>query len=232
MAITIQVRIINMNYQSFFSAIDFSNPLLYFEMFHIFLNPFLWNAIGQIEYKTRKISKLFGGNAKLAVYMVFIVIFSLGLSRNYLYKVIVDNSTQLDWNETLCNVIGYLFWGIGMTLVVSSSWRLGIIGTYDGDYVNFFYLIHVQFGLLFDEKITGFPYNLTDSPMYDGSTLNFLGHAFTHRSPVGFFLTLWVYIIYRIGCHFEDYYTNKIYSEAGRIKAQEKPKRQAKKKEF
>lgn len=62
--------------------------------------------------------------------------------------------------------------------------------------------------------------------MYDGSTLNFLGYALYYRSPVGLLLTFWVYLIYRIGLHFEDYYTYKIYSEAGRIKGENKPKKQ------
>lgn len=108
-------------------------------MFHIFLDPFLWNVLGQVEYKTKKISKLFGGNAKAAVYTIFVFIFTLGLSRNYLYKVVVDNQPQMEWNETVCKVLGYFFYTIGMILVVGSSWRLGIIGTYLGDYVKYFY---------------------------------------------------------------------------------------------
>lgn len=68
--------------------------------------------------------------------------------------------------------------------------------------------------------------------MYDGSTLNFLGHAILYRSPAGLFLTAWVYFIYRVGLYFEDYYTYKIYSEAGRIADEKKPKKtQPKKKE-
>jgi len=28
-----------------------------------------------------------------------------------------------------------------------------------------------------DKRITGFPFNVCDNPMYNGSTLNFLGYA-------------------------------------------------------
>jgi len=44
---------------------------------------------------------------------------------------------------------------------------LGITGTYLGDY----------FGILMKERITGFPFNVTDDPMYNGGTLLFLGYA-------------------------------------------------------
>ena len=107
-------------------------------MFHIFLDPFLWNVLGQYEYKTKKISKFFGGNAKLAVYCIFVFIFSLGLSRNYTYKVVVDSSAHMDWDETIFKVLGLISYAIGMTLVIGSSWRLGIVGTYLGDYVKLF----------------------------------------------------------------------------------------------
>lgn len=176
-------------------------------MFHIFLNPFLWNVIGRFEYRTKKISKLFHGNKKLAVYIIAIIIFSLGLSRNYLYKVVVDTQPKMDqWPDQLCTFLGYLFYSFGMLLVVSSSIRLGVVGTYMGDY----------FGLLFEEKITGFPYNVTKSPMYDGAVLNFLGHAFLYKSAAGMFLTAFVWLIYQIGLHFEDPFTEKIYAEAAK----------------
>ena len=82
-------------------------------MFHIFLNPFLWNVIGQFEYRTKKITKLFKGNKKLAVYIIAIIIFSLGLSRNYLYKVVVDKQPKMEsWNDQVCTFLGYLFYSI------------------------------------------------------------------------------------------------------------------------
>jgi len=44
-------------------------------------------------------------------------------------------------------------------------WALGITGTYLGDY----------FGILMDARVTGFPFNVLENPMYIGSTMNFLG---------------------------------------------------------
>lgn len=33
------------------------------------------------------------------------------------------------------------------------------------------------FGILMDEKVTGFPFNIIENPMYWGSTANYLGLA-------------------------------------------------------
>lgn len=33
------------------------------------------------------------------------------------------------------------------------------------------------FGILMDERVTGFPFNVCENPMYVGSTLNFLATA-------------------------------------------------------
>lgn len=48
-----------------------------------------------------------------------------------------------------------------------TAFRLGITGTYLGDY----------FGILMKERVTGFPFNVTDDPMYNGGSLLFLGYA-------------------------------------------------------
>lgn len=64
-------------------------------------------------------------------------------------------------------VLGAAFMAVGSILVASSMFRLGITGTYLGDYC----------GILMDARVTGFPFNVLSNPMYDGSTLNFLGMA-------------------------------------------------------
>ena len=56
---------------------------------------------------------------------------------------------------------------VGGLLVLSSYYRLGIINTYLGDH----------FGILLKQRVTGFPFNYFNHPMYEGSTLIFLGYA-------------------------------------------------------
>lgn len=87
---------------------------------------------------------------------------------------------------------------------MSSTWALGITGTFLGDY----------FGILMDHKIEGFPFNVTGAPMYYGSTLNFLGTALIYGKPAGVALTLLVLTVYRMALRFEDEFTARIYREA------------------
>ena len=56
---------------------------------------------------------------------------------------------------------------VGGVLVLGSFYRLGITGTYLGDH----------FGILLRQRVTEFPFNFCSHPMYEGSTLIFLGYA-------------------------------------------------------
>ncbi len=100
----------------------------------------------------------------------------------------------------------------GNVLVLSSMWALGITGTYLGDY----------FGILMDEMVTGFPFNVTGSPMYWGSTMSFLATALWFGKPAGILLTLEVFVTYWIALKFEDPFTAEIYAKRERERAQGK----------
>lgn len=56
---------------------------------------------------------------------------------------------------------------LGQIFVVSSTWALGVTGTFLGDY----------FGILMDHRVEGFPFNVLRDPMYVGSTMCFAGAA-------------------------------------------------------
>lgn len=84
---------------------------------------------------------------------------------------------------------------MGNTLVLSSYYRLGLTGTFLGDY----------FGILMDEPVTGFPFNVTGAPMYWGSTMSFLGSAILYGRPAGAILTGLVFVVYWCALHFEEY---------------------------
>ncbi|CCH41009.1 Methylene-fatty-acyl-phospholipid synthase [Wickerhamomyces ciferrii] len=88
----------------------------------------------------------------------------------------------------------YVSFGLGNLFVLSSMYALGITGTYLGDY----------FGILMDERVTGFPFNVLDNPMYVGSTLSFLGTSLYFKKPAGLFATLWVHVLYSIALKFEE----------------------------
>ncbi|KAG8907526.1 Phosphatidyl-N-methylethanolamine N-methyltransferase, partial [Tulasnella sp. 417] len=59
----------------------------------------------------------------------------------------------------------------------------------------------------------GFPFNVMRDPMYNGSTLCFLGSALWYRSPAGLVLSSLVYIVYSIALTYEGPFTDMIYSK-------------------
>jgi len=74
-----------------------------------------------------------------------------------------------------------------------------------------------------DKKVTSFPFNVTDAPMYYGSTMSFLGGALLFGKPAGVLLTLEVLVVYLVALRFEDPFTGAIYAKRER-KASKKSK--------
>lgn len=70
-------------------------------------------------------------------------------------------------NVPLIDAVAFLCLAVGSVLVFSSMWKLGVTGTYLGDH----------FGFLMKARITSFPFNVAEHPMYYGSTLCFLSYA-------------------------------------------------------
>ena len=83
------------------------------------------------------------------------------------------------------------------------------------------------------ERVTSFPFNILDNPMYVGSAMSFFGTAFWFGKPIGFFLSVEVTIMYIFAMTLEGPFTTKIYAmrdEYLRRKA-EKEKRTTEKEE-
>lgn len=80
-------------------------------------------------------------------------------------------------------------------------YALGVTGTYLGDY----------FGILMDDMVTGFPFNVTDAPMYWGSTCSFLGTTLLYSKPAGLLLSALVAVAYKVALGYEDPFTAEIY---------------------
>lgn len=64
-----------------------------------------------------------------------------------------------------------------------------------------------------DDIVTGFPFNITNAPMYYGSTMSFLGTALLYGKPAGVFLTGVVLIVYLVAIQFENPFTAGIYAK-------------------
>ncbi|RKP15383.1 phospholipid methyltransferase-domain-containing protein [Piptocephalis cylindrospora] len=188
----------------FVNYIDWSQPSLLVAMASICFNPLFWNIAARQEYRTHIITRLAGGNARWGCYALAITIFSLGIFRDSLYHTAMQHQPthpELDYVEV--KVVAGILFLVGNTLVLSSMWALGLTGTYLGDY----------FGILMDAKVTGFPFNITDNPMYQGSTMSFLAAALWYGSPAGVVLTGLVHIVYTLALGFEEPFTSMIYSK-------------------
>ncbi|KAI2636715.1 methylene-fatty-acyl-phospholipid synthase [Xylaria nigripes] len=190
--------------------VDFGQKSLFISALSIGFNPLFWNIVARQEYRNKILTKLFGGRSQVACYALAVTIFSLGLVRDGLYERALRNQPSYPLLETTeAQYLGYALIAVGNILVVSSTWALGITGTFLGDY----------FGILMDHIVTGFPFNITDAPMYNGSTCSFLGVALLYGKPAGILLTLWVYIIYQIALGYENPFTAGIYAKRERERA-------------
>ncbi|KAJ9664187.1 Phosphatidyl-N-methylethanolamine N-methyltransferase [Neophaeococcomyces mojaviensis] len=172
----------------------------------IAFNPMFWNIVAQSEYKTHFLTRIFRSPFN-GCYFLALTIFSLGIIRDYFYTEALD--AQPFYPPLHQPLIGMALFVIGNVLVLSSMWALGVTGTYLGDY----------FGILMDEKVEGFPFNVTGAPMYWGSTCSFLGTALYKGKAAGVFLTIEVFFMYLIALQFEDPFTAEIYAKRERERA-------------
>lgn len=170
----------------------------------IAFNPIFWNVVARLEHRTHFLTKLAGG-AKRGCYLLAFTIFTLGIFRDHVYqKALLSQPTFEPLVES--NVVKGLAIAVflfGNVLVALSMWALGVTGTYLGDY----------FGILMNERVTSFPFNINDNPMYNGLTLCFLGTALWYGKPTGLLVTAFVFVMYKIALFFEEPYTAAIYAK-------------------
>ncbi|KAH7040800.1 phospholipid methyltransferase [Microdochium trichocladiopsis] len=190
--------------------VDLNQPSLYISAAAIAFNPLFWNIVARQEYNNKLLTKLFGGRSQTACYALAATIFSLGLLRDFLYeRALRDQPVYPLLDTPEVKWLAYGLFASGNLLVISSTWQLGITGTFLGDY----------FGILMDSIVTGFPFNITDAPMYNGSTCSFLGTALYFGKPAGILLTAWVFIVYQIALSYENPFTAGIYAKRDKERA-------------
>ncbi|KAF2856241.1 phosphatidylethanolamine N-methyltransferase [Plenodomus tracheiphilus IPT5] len=186
------------------SYIDFSQPSLWISAASILFNPTFWNIAAQQEYHNKFLTKLAGGNPRLGCYALAVTIFSLGIFRDYLYnEALAAQPTHPTLLSPLIKYSAIPLFLTGNTLVLTSMYALGVTGTYLGDY----------FGILMDAPVTSFPFNVSDAPMYHGSTMSFLATALWFGKPAGLLLTGIVAVAYSVARRWEDPFTGMIYQK-------------------
>ncbi|QEU59444.1 Opi3 [Kluyveromyces lactis] len=169
----------------------------------IAFNPIFWNVVARLEHSTHFLTKI-AGSAKRGCYFLAATIFSLGIIRDYFYEsALRQQPVSAMMTGDKFTYVGFAYIAFGQLLVLSSMYQLGITGTYLGDY----------FGILMDHRVTSFPFNYFDNPMYQGSTFTFLGYALYNGKPAGLIATLVVHVMYNIALRFEEPFTAKIYAK-------------------
>lgn len=148
------------------------------------------------EHHNRTLTRLLGNRPYLGCYILAVTIFSLGILRDHLYNNALSlQPTYAPLEHPAVRAVAVALFAFGSVLVVSSMWVLGVTGTYLGDY----------FGILMDEMVTGFPFNVVSDPMYVGSTANFVAVALWYAKPAGLLLSVIVWVTYAIALRFEGY---------------------------
>ena len=176
----------------------------------VMVNPLLWNLMARFEYNTRTISRLCGG-PRLGVVVLAACILSMNFVRTLFFHYMAEKDTvRLEFLENVGGLcVGYLLVGVGGFLVLSSVWSLGFYNTFLGDY----------FGILLDTRVTGFPFNVVEDPMYWGAFLIYVGDAIRYASGVALLLSLLIGLSYAVAAKLEEPFTAKIYAQKTAKKA-------------
>ncbi|KAI0641030.1 phospholipid methyltransferase [Trametes meyenii] len=195
------------------TLIDLSKPTLIASVASIAFNPTAWNIVARNEYRNKTITRIFGGNARYGCYFLALCIFSAGLLRDSLYhRALLEQPQAKILPEPFDTIIPAALFVLGQIFVVTSTWALGVTGTFLGDY----------FGILMDHRVEGFPFNVLRDPMYVGSTMSFAATALWFERPAGLLITAYVYIVYLIALRFEGPFTDMIYSKRASAQAESK----------
>ncbi|KAF9055309.1 phospholipid methyltransferase [Hymenopellis radicata] len=184
------------------SCIDWRQPSLYVSFVSIMASPLIWNIVARNEYKRKTLTRAVGPFAGCTI--LGTCIFFAGLLRDVLYKIALFDQPRYTtvpyWLQT---VVSWIVFVTGNSLVGTSFLRLGFYGTYLGDY----------FGILMNGRVTAFPFNVLDNPMYVGSTLCFVGAALWYERPAGLLVAIYVHLVYATALKFEGPFTAMIYAK-------------------
>ncbi|KAJ3370300.1 Phosphatidyl-N-methylethanolamine N-methyltransferase [Kappamyces sp. JEL0680] len=190
-----------------FHAIDFSKSSLWISAFSILFSPLYWNVVARNEYRNKTWRSVFG-TKELACSVFSASVFTLGLVRDYVYTLaILDQPHGPEAFPLMaCPEM------VAFSYVITTSTSHPLTASRPAAHRSYF-------GILKTERITDFPFNVVENPMYIGSTMCFLGTAVWHCSPTGIILSVWVFVTYMFfAMLFEEGFTNMIYSNAAKAK--------------
>ena len=96
------------------------------------------------EYRNRTITRLSNNNPRHGCYLLAVLIFSFGILRDSLYhQALADQPRVPLLPEPFSIYVPMILFFSGQLFVITSTWALGITGTFLGDY----------FGILMDHRV-------------------------------------------------------------------------------
>ncbi|KAJ8088103.1 Phosphatidyl-N-methylethanolamine N-methyltransferase [Marasmius tenuissimus] len=182
--------------------VDWSEKSLYVCLASISASPLVWNIVSRNEYRNQTLTRTVGPRVGCASLGVAITL--AGLYRNVLYKIALHDQPQYPLPYEIQAIVAWIIFGTGNFLVYTSFYALGFYRTHFGDY----------YGILQKERVTQFPFNILNNPMYTGSTMCFVGAALWYERPVGLLISAYVILTYYIALRYEGPFTDMIYAKS------------------
>jgi phosphatidylethanolamine/phosphatidyl-N-methylethanolamine N-methyltransferase len=87
------------------------------------------------------------------------------------------------------------------------------------------------FGILLKDRVTSFPFNVLNNPMYVGAAMSFFGTSFWYGKPVAFILSIEASVLYFFAILLEGPFTTRIYAmrdEYFKLKAEKEAEKEKK----
>ena len=168
------------------------------------VNPIYWNVVARLEYYTHFWSRVFCGT-RCSIWFLAASILALNAVRTAAFHQAVEKGPKSEILDAYpaFKALGLALICVGALFVCTSFWKLGFYGTFLGDY----------FGILMNERVTGFPFSVLDHPMYMGSVMMYMGQSCLSASANGLLLSLWIYATYKVAILFEEPFTTMIYAK-------------------
>ena len=176
--------------------------LIYICAILILLAPTVWNGLARVEYSTKILTKIFGSNVRGCYFLAGIITFFSRTRDIIFFLTVLQNKDQYYTSYYFNYLMGTLLFTIGVILVITSTKKLGFLCTHMGDH----------FVIFLDEKVTTFPFNILNNPMYIGGAMSMFGTSIFFNSITGVGLATFAFIIYNLYSKlYEEQFTKKIY---------------------
>ncbi|KAI6102834.1 hypothetical protein F5141DRAFT_1240369 [Pisolithus sp. B1] len=119
------------------SSIVNTAPSLYISLLSITSNPAPWIIIARNEYRKKTITRALGSPYH-GCYFLAILIFTFGLVRDHLYQCALFDQPRVPlFPKPFATLVPVLIFAVGQVFVLTSTYTLGITGTFLGDWEPF-----------------------------------------------------------------------------------------------